>query len=214
MSDNNEIDPERLRKEFDSIDLKYGNRPYHNPDNLEALYNKRGLSQSEIGEVYGVSQTTISRAMEKAGVEARPPMDQRDSKGIYRMQRPDFRAQYLIDNHGGCGEDETVRFYESNLVALQCAPLELVVHEDTDVDHELNSPLHINLPENLRVLLSSAHQATHSDNIQTPPESFLEWIGEEVPPELDSRETIYVQIDPSRVTESNQEAPSKECEAK
>jgi hypothetical protein len=197
MTEKAEVDLESLKHSDPSNVDAERPQPYKDPENLKTLYWDLEWSQSEIGDFYDVSHTTISRAMDEAGVEARPPMDERERRGIYRSQRPDFRAQYSIDNHGGRGDDETVTFYESNLVALQHEWVGLgdVFRESNDVDHLINSPLHINLPRNLRVLPREAHQATHVDDIQIPHEAFFELIGEPVPEEHDSRKAIY--LDPS-----------------
>lgn len=167
-------------------------RPYHDPENLRELYHERGWSQREIADFYDVSQPTISRAMEKAEIESRPPMDERKRRGVYRNQRPNGRAQFVVEDYGEHASDETVRFYESNLVALHNAPLELVLHDEMDVDHDLNSPLHINLPENLTVLPSDSHQASHVGTGEIPHETLFERLGDPVDEEADSRQTVFV----------------------
>ena len=198
-SDPTNVDPDRPK-------------PYQSAENLRELYHEREWSQSEIADFYNVSQATISRVMNDVGIKTRPAADERERRGIYRKQRPDFRAQYVVDNHGGSGDDELVRFYESNLVALHRAPLSLVTHDDTDVYHELNSPLHLNLPENLSILPSPVHQAGHVDDTQLLSEAFLERIGEPVDPEIDRRETIEIYLDPSavKISSEQQEAASGE----
>lgn len=67
-SDPTNVDPDRPR-------------PYHDSDNLRILYQELGWSQSEIADFYAVDQSTISRSMDGAGVEARPPIDERQNSG-------------------------------------------------------------------------------------------------------------------------------------
>lgn len=54
---------------------------YRDPENLQTLYWERGWDQAEIADFYGVNQSTISRAMSRAGIETRPSVDEQAKDG-------------------------------------------------------------------------------------------------------------------------------------
>jgi len=60
-----------------------GIRPYEKEEYLRELYHEKEWTQSEIADFYGVDQSTISKAMERAGVEARPPICKQNSPQEY-----------------------------------------------------------------------------------------------------------------------------------
>jgi hypothetical protein len=81
MSENATVDLASLRYRDPANADPNRPRPYHDFDNLKTLYHGLGWGQSEIAGFYNVDQSTISRAMDKAGVEARPPIDKRQANG-------------------------------------------------------------------------------------------------------------------------------------
>lgn len=56
------LTPEKIRK-------KYGKRGYRKEKVLQFLYDKVGMSQSGIARVFDVSSSTVSRWLEKHGIE-------------------------------------------------------------------------------------------------------------------------------------------------
>lgn len=207
MTENDNVNLEEL-KHSDPNNVDADNpRPYQDPENLDKLYHQLEWSQSDIADFYDVSQATISRAMDEAEVDARPPMDEREGRGIYRYQRDDGRTRFFIRDYGKHASDKTVTFYESNLVALQFAPLEKVFAEDVDVDHMMNTDFRINIPENLVVVHEDAHNIRHkAEKDEIPHETFFEWLGDPVDEEADSRPTLYIPVTP----ESTETLPTEE----
>jgi hypothetical protein len=132
------------------------------------------MSQEEIGHRFNVSQQTISNWMDEFGIKTRPSCAQGDRRGIYRSERPDGRAQFIIEDHGGNTEDQVVRFYESNLVALENWPLD-TLFDEKEVDHMINSPLHLNLPFNLIPRDPEDHHFRHLNDtaMAVPPSTDL-----------------------------------------
>jgi transposase-like protein len=150
--------------------------PYKSAEKLSELYHEQGLSQSEIGDKFGIDQSTVSYWMEKLDVESRPRNGERDcDNGVTRVLRDDFRVQYRIDNHGGFGENKTVWIYENNVVALEDNHPAVV--GEAEVDHLLQSPLKLNFIENLQPRLAEEHQQRHKpENSATPPVKMLNWV--------------------------------------
>ena len=174
MKDDDEARESGTSESHSNSNVEYGPEPWKNPDRLDELYHGEGHSQYKIAERFDISQPTVAYWMDKFNIEARPPMHERDPRGIYRCQKPNFRSQYFINDIGGDTEDRVVNFYESNLVALHNEELwDVLVDDNTDVDHKLNSPLHINLPQNLRVMDTTDHLSDHANGEADIPPAFF-----------------------------------------
>lgn len=173
MKDDEEARESGTSESHSNSNVEYAPEPWKNPDRLDELYHEEGHSQYDISERFDISQPTVAYWMNKFDIKARPPMHEHDPRGIYRCQRISGRAQFFITDVGGDTEDQVVSFYESNLVALQNDTIGDTMDDDNDVDHKLNSPLHINLPENLRVMDSAEHIAGHANGeVDIPPAFF------------------------------------------
>lgn len=81
MSENANVDLESLKYSNPNSVNPDRPRPYHDYSNLYVLYHQLHWNQSEIADYYDVNQSTISLAMEEAGIESRPPADKRQQRG-------------------------------------------------------------------------------------------------------------------------------------
>jgi hypothetical protein len=143
--------------DYDRSTYEHGIEPYKDPEVLRRLYSEAELSQSDIADEFGITKQTVSYWMNKLDVDTRPPMDQRESKGLHRIVREDGYTQYVVSK----GDGGKSHFYQHQLVAL----LEFGPHEvfdpDTHVHHELNAPVPIDLPANLDVIGDTEHALLH-----------------------------------------------------
>lgn len=86
-----------------------GNKPYRDRDTLITLYHDKDLTQSEIGERFGVKKTTISKAMQDLNVPA--------DDGADHIRNPNLWDEELVEE---LWYDETLR--RADIAAeLDCA---------------------------------------------------------------------------------------------
>lgn len=157
-------------------DVLEGREPYEIAENLRGLYHERDWSQGEIADFYDVDQSTISRAMNDADIETRPPMHQR-TPSISKSVREDGTTQYHVPDGDG-GRD---RVYRHQLVALLATDhsggwafsSSEVFAEGTHVHHEMASPVALDIPENLDVLSVREHVQLHASGDTKHPELIL-----------------------------------------
>lgn len=149
-------------------------RPYQQEDTLRDLYHGRGLSQSEVAERFDVTQQCISIWMDRHDIEPRS-----QDAAISKSTREDGKVQYLVPTPRD--EDGRDTVYRHQLVALLAEDVgggwayepSDVFGENTHCHHEMNSPVGVDLPENLAVLDASEHLQLHGGGYTSQVEGVL-----------------------------------------
>jgi transcriptional regulator with XRE-family HTH domain len=148
-------------------------QPFHDEQRLRRLYHEEQLSQERIGERFGVSQQTIGYWMAEHGIEARPPMSERDrsisvsaqQNGYTQFKVPNFDSDDLDDR-----EPTYTSLYQHQLVALLASDdgdwlfsIKDIFHGDTHVHHDLNCGAKLDHQDNLDVMTKIEHLQAHSN---------------------------------------------------
>lgn len=142
--------------------------PYKDEELLRELYHDEGLSQYQIANRFDITQQTVSYWMDKLGIDARPPMDERE-KSIARSVDEDAKILYQVPD----GEGGWFPFYRHQLVALLAEdedgswhvedPFELISVMDNEVVvHHSMAFLSIDTPQNLEVMGQAEHVRGHA----------------------------------------------------
>ena len=110
-------------------------------EDLEDLYVRQGLKQSEIADILGVKQTTVSRYLRKFGIATRGKARNGSENGRYK-------------DGSYAGE----RIYRQMIVKDKCAfcgSLENLVIHHKNLDHRDNRL------DNLQILCNACHSSLH-----------------------------------------------------
>lgn len=91
------------------------NSPWQDKERLKQLYVEDGMSQSEIGSIFGTSQSTISRWLNKYNLKTRPSKDKitgpwRDKESFRHLY---FDKEMTIEemaDEWGCGTSTVMRW--------------------------------------------------------------------------------------------------------
>jgi len=181
----NDDDELESLKELTPEEAKNGVKAYEKEETLRTLYHDRDWSQGDIADFFNVDQSTISRAMDKADIETRPPMHERERKGLYRSVGENGRVQYVVDSKG-----EKTAFYESQLVALLDNDPHEVFDPGSHVHHILSLGIYLNHPDNLLVLDADEHRFRHSAG-PIPRYLVHSWIFGEIPESVREHHQMY-----------------------
>jgi transcriptional regulator with XRE-family HTH domain len=147
--------------ELESIEQKieHLDKPYRNADVLEELYWNREMSQSEVADELGCSQTTVRRYLKCSDLGTR---DREDTEAwSTRVGRAKFRTHKgreewtLRDTEGAT----TVAVHQLLAVADGADPAE-VFDSDTHVHHRTGIPW-LNIPDGVEVVTPQEHSDTH-----------------------------------------------------
>jgi predicted XRE-type DNA-binding protein len=161
-------------------------KPYQVPETLERLYWDDGLSQTEIAEHFDVDQSTISREMDKHGIETRPDAVERitesvenrgndsDNDGsIYRTVKESGTVWYCLYDPNSEDDGSTWGISEHQLVALLEHDPYDVFADETVVHHELAAPVAVNVAANLDVIGATEHLHIHGGRYDPDTEEIL-----------------------------------------
>jgi 5-methylcytosine-specific restriction endonuclease McrA len=88
-------------------------RPYRDREWLKCQYHEKGLTQREIGELCGVSPTTIRKQMKEFGIETREVKG--ENHGLYGKERPEEVKEQISETLKGrtFSEETRRRFSEA-----------------------------------------------------------------------------------------------------
>ena len=134
---------------------------------LRTLYEERGLSERQIGEVKGVHRATVNHFMKKFGIARRPPGSGLVPKGKdHHSYKHGLNAKgYRVESVRG----QPKYLHRQSAESVLGRPL-----SKNEVVHHCNEDKADNRPENLWVFPSqSAHQKYHTVGVVHPDTIFL-----------------------------------------
>lgn len=154
--------------------------PHRDPDVIMHYYWDREMSQSEVGEKFGVSQTTVNRWLKRHDLGTRDRTDTegwttRVERGAFDPANKDGHERWIVNNPDGT--TPTVGVHQLLAVADGADPAD-VWADNTHVHHKTDIPW-LNMPGTVEVLTRGEHKRTHTE---------AEWTTEDGIPVLKTQE--------------------------
>lgn len=153
--------PKKTANNRSRIEIEDREKPWRNPKILHHLYWEEKKSTTEVGEILGCHQTTVSKWLDRTEVGAR------DRVEATRKTQP----LYTTDNDGyervvaRCGDQTRVVRVHQLVTIVHGEDPHIVFDNDTVVHHRNGVPWD-NRPANLQVMTIEDHVSHHAKERQ------------------------------------------------
>jgi len=140
-----------IEKKIERLD-----NPHRDTDVLCYLYHEKEMSQNEVAEKLGISQQTVGRRLDKAGLETR---DARVERATFTPANNSGHESWTVNDPDG---STTVGVHRLLAIADGADPHE-VFEDGNHVHHRTGIPW-LNIKNGVEVLTAEEHSAVHRDD--------------------------------------------------